>query len=447
MSKEKTSHAASWHRHHAAAHVAEFASVTWQAARLSIKARSDPAARLLYADLLACLAAALLPWSTTGFTILLWLWLAAVIFLFPKFGVPAFLDLLSRPICLLPIAIVVLAVVGTIWADVSWQERLHGIKPTLKLCAIPFLIYHFQYSRRSGWVFTSFLASSALLMGFSWVVLFAPELTLKATAVPGVPIRNYIDQTQEFALCAIAIAPCVVSLYKDQRYAAAIACVLLMLGFFLNMAFVAVARTALIYIPALLTVFALKYLDRRQSWLLFAIAMVTAVTVWSTSPYVRNRLTNIWAEYEYSRQNIPLSTGLRLEYWQKSLRFSVDAPFLGHGTGSIEKLFQREAVGKSGLAAEVTRNPHNQTLYVAIQWGMIGVIALYAMWLSHLFFFRGDGFASWVGSLVVVQNLFSSLLNSHLFDFLEGWIYVLGVGVAAGMCLRARRPNNLQFGG
>jgi O-antigen ligase len=29
-------------------------------------------------------------------------------------------------------------------------------------------------------------------------------------------------------------------------------------------------------------------------------------------------------------------------------------------------------------------------------------------------------------------------LNSHLFDSAEGWIYVLGVGVAGGMVLRER---------
>jgi O-antigen ligase len=37
-----------------------------------------------------------------------------------------------------------------------------------------------------------------------------------------------------------------------------------------------------------------------------------------------------------------------------------------------------------------------------------------------------------------VQNVVSSLFNSHLFDFHEGWMYVLGVGVAGGMVMRVR---------
>ena len=45
---------------------------------------------------------------------------------------------------------------------------------------------------------------------------------------------------------------------------------------------------------------------------------------------------------------------------------------------------------------------------------------------------------AWIGLMVVLQNIFTSLFNSHLFDFHEGWMYVLGVGVAGGMVLRAK---------
>jgi len=40
-----------------------------------------------------------------------------------------------------------------------------------------------------------------------------------------------------------------------------------------------------------------------------------------------------------------------------------------------------------------------------------------------------------------VQNIFTSLFNSHIFDFHEGWMYVLGVGVAGGMVLKARASD------
>jgi O-antigen ligase len=63
------------------------------------------------------------------------------------------------------------------------------------------------------------------------------------------------------------------------------------------------------------------------------------------------------------------------------------------------------------------------------------------MWLAHLALFRGEGLINWIGLLVVIQNMLTSLLNSHLFDFNEGWIYVLGVGIAGGMTLAMRTSS------
>ena len=137
-------------------------------------------------------------------------------------------------------------------------------------------------------------------------------------------------------------------------------------------------------------------------------------------------------------QNNESGMGSRLIYWGKSLKFLAEAPFIGHGTGSTRGLFEKAAAGQIGAKAMVVSDPHNQTLNVAVQWGAAGVILLYAMWIAHLLLFRGEGLVNWIGLLVVIQNFLTSALNSHLFDFNEGWIYVLGVGIAGGMTLTRR---------
>jgi O-antigen ligase len=81
-------------------------------------------------------------------------------------------------------------------------------------------------------------------------------------------------------------------------------------------------------------------------------------------------------------------------------------------------------------------NPHNQTFSAAIQWGIAGVAVLYALWIAHTRMFLRQGLTAKLGLVVVVQNIVGSLFNSHLFDFTEGWLYVLGVGVAGGMLAR-----------
>ena len=211
-------------------------------------------------------------------------------------------------------------------------------------------------------------------------------------------------------------------------------------SFILNMVFVVVSRTALVTLPVMLAVFAMAHLKWRTNLLLLVAAVIFGALAWTLSPQLQATTDTFTRDYRvYKERNQPTSIGLRLEFWEKSLRFFAEAPVIGHGTGSTRGLFEAAATGPAVLAqGQVIGNPHNQTLNVAVQWGTIGVVILYAMWFSHFALFRGEGLAAWIGLMVVVQNMFSSLFNSHLFDFHEGWMYVLGVGIAGGMVLRAR---------
>jgi O-antigen biosynthesis protein WbqV len=176
--------------------------------------------------------------------------------------------------------------------------------------------------------------------------------------------------------------------------------------------------------------------------------ILLAGLAWMASPQLRWTAATFVRDYQiYKELDQPTSIGTRLEFWQKSLRFFAEAPIIGHGTGSTRGLFEHAATGPKVLAGgQVIGNPHNQTLNIAVQWGVVGVAVLYAMWWFHLLLFRGDGLVAWIGLLVVVQNIFTSLFNSHLFDFHEGWMYVLGVGIAGGIMLRTARDEAATAG-
>jgi hypothetical protein len=393
------------------------------------------------ADVFAILTAIALPWSTSLVSIFVFCWLGAVAWVMDWRG---YARLLTQPICYLPFALVGLALVGMLWSDAAWSARLQAISPTLKLLVLPGLFYHFERSSRGIWVFGAFLVSCTLLMAMSWLVAYDPNLSLKGAGEPGgrgIFVKNYIAQSQEFALCAVALAYPVVRLVRTDRVWQALALSALSFGFIANMAFVVVSRTALVTIPIMLAVFALLHLKWRTSLMIFGAAAVLSGLAWAVSPQLQTTLHTFSRDYRlYKTENIPTSIGIRLEFWQKSLRFFAEAPVIGHGTGSTRGLFERAATGNAYSAtSQVIGNPHNQTLAVAVQWGIAGVVVLYALWLAHLCLFRGDDLPSWIGLLVVVQNIFTSLFNSHIFDFHEGWIYVLGVGVAGGMTLAKRR--------
>jgi len=407
--------------------------------RLLSSAR-DPAVRIFNVDLLAVLVAVLLPWSTSGVGIGMPLWLAA---LAATLELRPFLRSLLRPICVLPIALVALAALGTLWSDAPWGARLYALSPATKLLFLPFLFYHFERSTRGMWVFIAFLVSCTLLTAASWMVAIDPSLSLKAPGEAtghGIFVKNYIDQSQEFVLCAVVLAFPIITLLREGKIRQALLLTLVAANFVINMVFVVVSRTALVTLPVMLAVFAMAHLKWRTNIMLFVAAVVLGALAWTLSPHLQATTDKFTRDYRiYKEFNQPTSIGLRLEFWEKSLRFFAEAPVIGHGTGSTRGLFEAAATGPAVLAqGQVIGNPHNQTLNVAVQWGTVGVVILYAMWLSHFALFRGEGLAAWIGLMVVLQNVFSSLFNSHLFDFHEGWMYVLGVGIAGGMVLGVR---------
>jgi O-antigen ligase len=401
----------------------------------------DPAAWMDTADIFAVLLALALPWSTSLVGIFA---VVLALVMLPTINAGTFIETLKRPICAAPIALFALALAGTLWSDARWGLRLYAVAPTAKLLLLPLLFYNFERSQRGLWVLAAFLASCAALMAMSWLVDFYPNLSLKAKEVAssGIFVKNYIDQSQEFALCAVALAFPIATLLRARKIALALLLGALALGFLANMAFVIVSRTALVTIPIMLAVFAVLHLRWRTTLMILCAAVVAGLVAWAASPLLQGKISSIGREYQlYKEQDATTSVGERLEFWRKSLRFFVEAPVAGHGTGSTEGLFEQAAAGQTGIGAEVIRNPHNQTLNVAVQWGALGIIVLYAIWFSHLALFQGPGLFNWIGLLVVVQNIFTSLFNSHLFDFHEGWMYVIGVGVAGGVVLREQQAR------
>jgi O-antigen ligase len=399
---------------------------------------------LFCVDLYPALAAASLPWSTTAVSVFMVLWLLVVV---PTIRWPAFFEALRAPASYLPLAFLALAFAGLFWTADNWPVGFQGLAPVSKLLAVPLLVYHYERSEHGHWVLFAFLAACVLLMGLSWVTYFA-DWKPSPGGLAGVPVRNYIDQSHEFALCLFVMAPLIVSSVANGHRAWTFAFAAVMLGFYLDMRFIATSRTAFVYFPILLILFAVKYLNRQRAIYFLLFAAVVEFGVLLSSPYLRDRVGRTVEDYKVDRETnvgrdtnaaAATSNGLRLAYWRVSIKSISEAPVFGHGTGSTQQLFSREAEGKSGEWGNIIRNPHNQTLYVAIQWGALGCLVLYAMWYFHLQLFRGSFFASWIGLVIVVQNFISSLLNSHLFDFHEGWVYVLGVGVAGGMVARAQR--------
>lgn len=397
-------------------------------------------------DVYPTLVAIAMPWSTTAVLLLLALWLLAML---PSLD-RSFANVLWHPVSASALALVGVAILGILWGNGPWWPRILAVGPTVKLLFVPLLFFHFRRSERVGWVFVGFAASCTVLLVCSYVIYLCPTCRFTSAHgfdITGVPVRNAIDQNQEFALCVFGLAAAAVNAFHRRQFFVTGALCGLAVFFLVNIAFVALARTSLGYGFVLALLFALNFFSRRMATIVLVLLAVLSCVVWMTSATLRERVKHVALEYkEYRDTNRPTSAGQRLQYWSSSLEWIREAPLIGHGTGSTKRLFNEAAAGKEGAWGEQIGNPHNQMLYVAIEWGALGCLILFLMWICHFRFFHAAGLTAWIGTIVVVQNVLSSMLNSHLFDFTEGWIYVIGVGVAAGSVSRTAHSGSKPFG-
>jgi O-antigen ligase len=388
------------------------------------------------ADYLAAAVLVSLPWSTSATSILVASWVVVVALTLDGTSLQ---EVGVRPAAALPIALAALAVAGMLWADVAWPERLSGVTPFLKLLAIPLLFIQFSRAGGGEMALAAFFASACVLLAFSWLLALVPKFPWPAKYY-GVPVKDYIIQSGIFALCSVALldraqAAWGKSRAKSMFFAGAA------LIFIANIVFIALGRTSLVVMVGLFALLGVRHFKRRALAGFVAAGLAVAVIAWSTSPYLRSRVTGIAVELDSSRAPAnETSAGLRVGFWKMSLNIVRDAPLFGHGTGSAQAMFAQTAAADP-TAPTGASNPHNQVLATAIPLGLFGVALLLAMWIAHLRMFLHPGHAAWIGLSVVAQNCIGSLFNSHLFDFTQGWLYAFGVGVAGGIMLREGSNN------
>ena len=389
-----------------------------------------------WADVLAAAIAASLPWSTSATAILVGLWFFTLV---PVLRWDELRQEILTPAGGLPVLLALLGVAGILWADVTLLERWKGLDSFLKLLAIPLLFVQFRRSERGIWVFAGYLLSCIALLAITSIVMIVPPLAEKFLHFDNVIVKNAATQSGEFVICIFGLLYLMVGAIERKRWPWMPACAVAALAMLGSIFYFSTGRTALVTIFVLFALLAIKIRDVKTIAGLLAAAFALGIIAWMSSPYLRERTEAVQGEVQkYENMNERTSTGERLEFWKKSTEFIRQAPVIGHGTGTIRALFEKAAAGQTGAAGVAAANPHNQTLAVGIQLGILGIGLLWAMWVAHLLLFRGSTLAAWIGLVIVAQNITGSLFNSHIFDFVQGWIYVVGVGVAGGMVLRNR---------
>src|SRR5437660_2788304 len=238
------------------------------------------------ADGLATAVAVSLPWSTSATSILIALWLIALV---PTLDASSVRREVLSAAGGLPLLLWALGAIGMLWADVSWSDRIAGLSGFHKLLFIPLLLAQFRRSGQARWAIIGFLVSSVVLLIVSWALVLTPGLTWRGKEL-GVPVKNYIIQSAIFAICAFGLIAQAAELWRTRRQLS-LALLLLAVAFVSNIVYVQTARTTLVVAAVILVLLGLRQFGWRGAVGAAMIGCVVAGMGWVSSPYLRDRVS------------------------------------------------------------------------------------------------------------------------------------------------------------
>lgn len=172
--------------------------------------------------------------------------------------------------------------------------------------------------------------------------------------------------------------------------------------------------------------------------LLMAGVVVLALLIYAIEPTTWDRLT----EMNLSKDR-PESTRIRL--WQTSIRMIKDSPVWGVGLGGWGVLFHEYKV--EGVY-DATCHPHNDFLNVAVNTGLIGLLAYVSIWIIFLYstiksmaINKDNRFARSVqmGAVAaMVAFLFAGLLQCYYTDAEVNMLLLFILGLTTVLNLKAK---------
>lgn len=202
-----------------------------------------------------------------------------------------------------------------------------------------------------------------------------------------------------------------------------------------DLLFLVSGRTGHIAFIVLLTLlFFQNWRTALRHWLVITLLLVTILpAVVLTSQAIQGRSGDVALATEKPEAS---SIGLRLIFWESSMRIFADHPFLGAGTGSFANEFLTHANGYEILKAE---NPHNEYLLIACQLGIIGVC--FFLWLLFSLFKEAKQMPEMYGTAtqgLVVAMAVGCMFNSFLRDHGEGHFFAIFAGMLLSTVVHKR---------
>jgi O-antigen ligase len=324
----------------------------------------------------------------------------------------------DSPVATWALLLYVCFIVGLSYGDVPSAEAFSILRKYRELFFIPLLSCFFTNERYRRWAWKAFIIASVLtllgsyLMDFGIMDMFRHKtFTLKSRITHSIFIAFFMFFCAHKAF----------DNNKQTKWYLA----LLLFGIY-NLFFLVDGRTGqlvFMVLAPLLAIqrFGIKGLLVAMSLLIVLLAMYFSYS--DKSIRIHEGLDNTRAYINHKSEKRPTSMGLRYTFWENSLKLVTEKPWLGHGTGSFSQEYQRV----TGAHLDNRKNPHNEFLLIAVQFGLLGLLVYSGFLFSQYYCSRTlPDPEKWLAQGLLLTLIITSLFNSPFLDHTEGhWFAVM----------------------
>lgn len=301
------------------------------------------------------------------------------------------------------------------YSPVPFDQALETLKKYRELLLMPIVISLLSVSQRyRDMAENMFVLGCILLM----LVSYGMALGIFPEERYGHSVVFHITHSFFMAVLAFwSIHRCIDS--HQYRYL----WVVVFLATVINIFYIAPGRTGMLVFLCLMFLFLYQRLSITHLLGGLILLGVLVSGFYFTSENFSGRLQEVTSEIQaYKPGQSRTSIGQRFDWWSSSLKLVKDKPVIGHGTGSFP-IVHRELT--EGTKIMQTDNPHNEYLFLTVQFGMIGLFLFLTMIVLQLLNARQMyENKRWLLQGVVLALLSGSLINSLLFDSQQGHFYL-----------------------
>lgn len=325
-------------------------------------------------------------------------------------------DIFHNPVAVSLIAFYCLFIIGLTYTSAPLGDALSFLQKYQKILFAAFLMPIFREKETRDLALSAFLVSMILVLFLSYLqIIFGIYLGNSNAEI----FRGHIAYNFLLAFAAYLVLG---KIFDVRTNSARIFFIIIWWLFVYNAVFLSIGRSGYIILFSLTALFFLQAFTWKKFILSILVLVVIAGSAYTISPIFKNRIDAAKDDIKtyFVNEGKDTSLGDRINFVRNSVKLIKNKPIIGYGTGSFKYEYE-EITPKPTV---ITVNPHNEYLLIGVQFGIVGIVFLLAIFGLQLYESRKLPLElRYISQAVVVSIMLGCLGNSWLLDTAQGHFY------------------------